>query len=136
MSLSIALMAVWFLSAEPNRQEQSGTVCVAPRSTAPPTTSSPDVPECPSDNLFLKIDNQPPIEWPRTRSVPLPALEWSQPHRVTVMCDKKPQQSFKFRFSEFADARSLCLFLNDLYQTVQLWDRKRAPWCKCEGAPR
>jgi hypothetical protein len=57
-------------------------------------------------------------------------------HRVTVMCDKQPQQSFAFRFSAFGTEPDLCLFLNDFYLTVQLWERKRAPWCKCEAVTR
>jgi hypothetical protein len=46
-----------------------------------------------------------------------------------VLCDGKPQQSFRFRFSTFKSNR-LCLFINDLYQTVQLWKLKESPWCK------
>jgi hypothetical protein len=58
-------------------------------------------------------------------------LDISARHRVVVYCDKKPQQSFSFRFSEFK-AKRLCLFLNDLYETVQLWEPSQAPWCKCK----
>jgi hypothetical protein len=50
---------------------------------------------------------------------------------VVVLCNHKPLQSFAFLFSEFK-TKELCLFLNDLYRTVQLWESKSAPWCKCK----
>jgi len=112
-------------------QEAQGLVCVAPRAKEPPTMSSPDIPPCPSDNLLIKVDDKDPFEWSRTESIALSPLDATQRHRVTILCDKKPQQSFTFRFSEFENP-NLCLLLNDMYQTVQLWERKRAPWCKCK----
>ena len=43
-----------------------------------------------------------------------------------VLCNGKPQQSFRFRFSEFK-TKELCLFINDLYQTAQLWEARKSP---------
>jgi len=48
-----------------------------------------------------------------------------------VFCDGKPQQSFTFRFAEYG-ADHLCLFINRLYQTAQLWRPREARWCKCQ----
>jgi hypothetical protein len=112
-------------------QSATGFVCVAPRPKQPPTTSSPDIPPCPSNNLAIKVDDKEAVEWSRTESLALSPLDPTRRHRVTIQCDGKPQQSFTFRFSEYQSSK-LCLFLNDFYQTVQLWERERAPWCKCK----
>jgi hypothetical protein len=79
----------------------------------------------------MKIDSQQPMAWPIKENVKIEALDVTVTHRVVVFCDGKPQQSFKFRFSEFKTSE-LCLFINDMYKTAQLWDSKGAPWCKCK----
>jgi len=79
----------------------------------------------------VKIDALQTIAWPTKKSVKIEALDVTAPHRVVVFCSGKPQQSFKFRFSDF-NSRELCLFINDLYKTVQLWESKGTPWCKCK----
>jgi hypothetical protein len=58
-------------------------------------------------------------------------LNATKQHMVTVYRGGKAQQSFSFEFSSYK-SKKLCLFLNDLYWTVQLWESKRAPWCKCK----
>jgi hypothetical protein len=58
-------------------------------------------------------------------------LDMAAKHRVVVYRAGKPQQSFGFRFSGFEENKA-CLFLNGLYWTAQLWEPKRAPWCKCK----
>jgi hypothetical protein len=45
-------------------------------------------------------------------------------HRVIVYRARKAQQSFAFRLSEFKSPTP-CLFLNDLYWTVQFWEAKQ-----------
>ena len=80
----------------------------------------------------MEIDAQPVMAWPTKKSVHID-LDVSQAHRVVVFCDGKPQQSFKFRFADFKTPK-LCLFINDLYKTVQLWESKDAPWCKCKDS--
>lgn len=64
-------------------------------------------------------------------SMTISALDLAAPHRIVVSCESKAQQSFKFRFSDFK-TRKLCLFINDLYKTAQLWNDKDCPWCKCK----
>jgi hypothetical protein len=86
---------------------------------------------CQTWNLLVKIDDMKAVSWPRNESVKIDGLDVTRRHRVTIFCDGKPQQSFGFRFSEFK-TRKLCLFLNDLYKTVQLWEDKQSPWCKCK----
>ena len=58
--------------------------------------------------------------WPTKESVKIDGLAIPGGHRVVVLCGGKPQQSFWFRFSE-SETPELCLFLNDLYKTAQLW---------------
>jgi len=107
------------------------TICVAPASLE--TIESPAAPglACPSGKLTLQIDAAEAKPWPRTSSMKINGMDPRAPHKVVVMCDGKPQQSFRFRFSEYKSG-NLCLFLNDLYGTVQLEQRSQAPWCRCD----
>jgi hypothetical protein len=124
----LALSLGFLLSPVSDAQIVQGSVCVAPVPVESPTTSAPGL-EC-SGNLSLKIDGRKGVPWPHKESLHIEHLDLAQPHRVTVLCDGKPQQSFRFRFSEFK-TKALCLFINDLYQTVQLWEARQSPWCKC-----
>jgi len=63
--------------------------------------------------------------------VKIDALDAAAAHRVVISCNGKPQQSFRFRFSDFK-TRELCLFINDFCKTAQLWESKGTPWCKCK----
>jgi hypothetical protein len=109
--------------------EESGSLCIAPAIFDPKNASAPGL-YCEAQKFSLKIDAQV-MAWPLKESVKLPGLDLKTRHRVIVFCDQKPQQSFTFRFSEY-DSNQLCVFLNDLYRTVQLWEAKRSPWCKCK----
>jgi hypothetical protein len=111
-------------------ESENGSVCVAPLPVEPPSTAATPELFCHSGNLSLKIDKQQVASWPRQESLKIESLDLTQRHRVTILCDGKPQQSFGFRFSDFK-TKQLCLFINDLYQTAQLWDSKQSPWCKC-----
>lgn len=85
---------------------------------------------CAPEKLSLKIDAKA-MSWPAKDSVRIDALDAAVRHRVVVYCGGKPQQTAGFRFSEFGTAQ-LCLYLNDLYKTVELQDVKRSPWCRCK----
>jgi hypothetical protein len=113
-------------------QSEGGTVCVAPIPENMPATSAPGL-GCASNSFSLRIDAQSIFSWPTKKSVRIDGLDLRVRHSVAVYCDGKPQQYFRFRFSEFK-ATELCLFLNDLYKTAQLWDPNQnpAPWCKCK----
>jgi hypothetical protein len=110
-------------------QQTAGTLCVAPAVMDP--DRGPMVNDCASRNFSFRIDDGPKTPWSKTSSVHIERLDLTTKHRVTVYCGGKRHQSFVFRFTDYK-SRELCLFLNDLYQTVQLWDH--GPWCKC--APR
>jgi hypothetical protein len=86
---------------------------------------------CGSGKLSLKIDDQSISPWPKTNSMKISGLDAGAKHRVVIYRAGKPQQSFRFRFSEFKENKA-CLFLNDLYWTAHLWEPKQAPWCKCK----
>ena len=113
-------------------QGETGTICVAPlpQPVDGRRGAGPESVTCSGDKFSLKIDSQRSISWPLKQSTTFTGLDLSARHRVVVLCDGKPRQSFTFRFS--GKETKLCLFLNDLYWTVQLWPDKRTPWCKCK----
>ena len=114
-------------------QTKFGAVCIAPISKdMDETRGSPGL-ICRSNGFSLRIDAHAPVSWPTKNSLKIDNLVLDAPHRVVVYCDGKQHQSFTFRFSDYKSTE-LCLFLNDLYKTVQLWDPKLqpSPWCKCE----
>jgi hypothetical protein len=125
LSLALAILAQ---SQSPAR----GSLCVAPVAQLPPATAAtPDL-FCDSGKLSLKVDDRTPQPWPRTKGITIDDLDFRARHKIVVQCDGKPQQSFRFTFSEL-ESRDLCLFINDMYQTVQLWPRHRSPKsCRCE----
>ena len=114
-------------------QSELGSLCVAPIRDAPALGEGDPEKSCALDKLSLKIDTQLAIPWSRKTSVRIQNLSLSERHRIVVMCGGKPQQSFSFRFSEFK-SKELCLFMNEFYGTVQLWESvpKQTPWCKCK----
>jgi hypothetical protein len=126
--LSVAILLSPALSAE----SSAGSVCISPIPQKPTNTSAPGL-SCDAAKLSMKIDAQQQIAWPIKDSVKIDSFDVTATHRVVVFCHGKPQQSFKFRFSDFK-ARELCLFINDMYKTAQLWSSKGAPWCKCKKA--
>jgi hypothetical protein len=110
---------------------QSGSVslCVAPNSAEPAVRCAPGL--CGSGKISLKIDDRPVLQWPKAESLKIVGLDAAARHRVVIYRASRPQQSFKFQFSDFK-SNEACLFLNDLYWTAQLWEPERAPWCKCK----
>jgi hypothetical protein len=117
-------------------QPEHGSICVAPNPEDMSQMWAANLP-CRSNKFSLSIDDQKAFAWPTKASVKIDGLDIITRHRVVVYCDGKPHQSFSFRFSEYK-ARELCLFLNDLYKTVQLSDDPKqspAPWCRC-NSPR
>ena len=125
-----AIIAVLLLCRPLVAQEKSGAICVAPIPHRPPSTAATPELFCRSGNFSLRIDSQNVITWPKDKSISVTGLDLNGSHRVVVLCDGKPHQTFKFRFSEYRVAKA-CLFLNDLYWTAQLWEPEQAPWCKC-----
>lgn len=126
--LWIFVVGVLISSALP-AEDDSGSVCLAPVILDADRSGNPSL-YCAAEKVSLKIDARvipPPIK----KSVKIVGLDPRAQHRVAVLCDRKPQQSFTFRFSEFKSTQ-LCVFLNDLYKTAQLWEPKQSPWCRCK----
>jgi len=121
-------LALFIVAACASAEPKTGSVCVAPVNRHPDATSEL---LCSSGELSLKIDDFERMAWPKQDGVKIDTLDATKRHRVVVYCNGKPQQSFTFRFSG-NKSRRLCLFLNDLYGTAQLWEAKRCPWCKCK----
>jgi hypothetical protein len=107
----------------------SASLCVAPNSDESVLRCSRGL--CDSGRISLKIDDQPLLPWPKVASVKISSLDNTTKHRVIIYRAGKPQQSFRFQFSDFKSNRA-CLFLNDLYWAAQFWEAKKAPWCKCK----
>lgn len=138
-----AMIAVMLPSAAFSQaaESETGSLCIAPVFEKPDGMSAPGL-FCESGKLSVRIDTQPVVAFPLIseqhggtyrigKSLKIDGLDTSTRHRVVVYCSGKPQQSFTFRFSDFT-TNQLCLFLNDLYKTAQLWEAKRCPWCKCK----
>lgn len=86
---------------------------------------------CDAEKYSFKMDAQPVRPWPEKESFKIENVDLAARHRVTVFCGGKAMESATFRFSEFK-TRKLCLFLNDLYWTIQIWETKGVPWCRCK----
>lgn len=135
-AVSVLLTLLW-ASSGLLAQHDSGMLCVAPF-PKPVCSASGDIClsgaqgfSCASGNVSLKVDSRKAVSWPKKKSMSLAGLGLDERHRVVLLCDGKPQQSFKFRFSELKNNKA-CLFVNDLYGWVQLWDLdQHTPWCKC-----
>ena len=115
-------------------QSPVGSVCVAPvpkgwKSQAPPSGIS-----CEASKITLSIDGKAARKWPQSTSLLIEDLELTQRHQVVVSCNGKPQQSFRFGFpraNSKSNSKKMCLFLNDLYNTVNLW-RDETALCECQ----
>jgi hypothetical protein len=125
-AIFLTLMAVRAFAAA----AETGTVCVAPTPAIQDPRSAPGM-FCRSGKLSFKIDSDNADLFSHSKSLKIEGLETGIRHRVVIYCNDKPQQSFTFRFSDFEN-QDLCLFINDLYKTAQLWESKRCPWCKCK----
>jgi hypothetical protein len=123
---AIARASILLLLLSPifSAEAQRGSICIAPLPKGAPITAATPELACPSGQFSLKIDNRQTVSWSSKDSIKIDDLDLGTQHRVAVSCNGKPHQSFRFRFSEFK-SRDLCLFLNDLYQTAQLWENER-----------
>jgi hypothetical protein len=119
------LVCTAFLSVSTRLLAQggSGMICVAPY---PKPVCSGDVClsgaqgfYCASGNVTLEVDSRKPVPWPKQESMSLAGLALDVSHRVVLLCDGKPKESFKFRFSELKRNKA-CLSVNELYGWVQL----------------
>ncbi len=129
LGAAVFIFAACLMCSSQSAESDSASLCVAPNSDESVVRCAPGL--CGSGKISFKVDDQPVLPWPKVESTKISGLDAVAKHRVVIYRAGKPQQSFRFRFSEFKENRA-CLFLNDLYWTAQLWDPKRAPWCKCK----
>ncbi len=98
----VALLVAILVTSAFSAESESGSVCVAPVPEKPDKLFSPDAGiVCKPEKLSLRIDTQPAVSWPLNKSVKINALDSTTRHRVVILCDGKPQQSFTFWFSPF-----------------------------------
>jgi hypothetical protein len=127
----VALLVAILVTSAFSAESESGSVCVAPAPEKPDSMLSPDAGiVCKPEKLSLRIDTQPAVSWPTDKSLKINALDSTTRHRVVVLCDGKPRQSFTFWFSSFKTT-ALCLFIGG-YDTLRLREVKECPWCKCK----
>ena len=127
ITLLIALLACPAFSDEAAR----GSLCVASLGLEPLTNRFK---LCGSGNLSFRIDARQTIPWPRKESLKIEDLDLTKSHLAVAMCDGKPVQSARFKFSEY-ETDKLCLTFDeeaDGYEGLRLWNAKHAPWCKCK----
>ena len=111
-------------------QKEEGSVCIAPVVREAVLFNSDPNNACDADRIRVKVGVGPVNRRPRKGSLKISNLDPNGTHQVVISCGSKRAQSFKFRFSDFK-TKHLCLFLNDLYGWVQIWEDNHAPWCKC-----
>jgi hypothetical protein len=113
-------------------QSPRGVLRIAPISNQAATTCAPGL--CGSAPLSFRIDSGAMQAWPKDHPLVFEETSIDEPHRATVYRAEKAQQSFFFRFSDYR-SHDVCLFLNDLYWTAQLWETHSAPWCRKSAVP-
>jgi hypothetical protein len=131
---NFAAVIVIFMSLYANSQQpETGTVCVASRVDDPFWKEEPRLSngQVNTHGLRLRIDKQPPVEWPVSKGLEISGLDINERHLFVVLSKAgKPIESLRFSFSGYRSSH-LCLSY-DGYQGIGLNDLSRGtPWCKC-----
>ena len=130
LCMALAALAI---AAPLAAEEPTGTarVCVAP---APPAGSMSLAFEGrvrPDLDYRVRFSAGAWLEIPKSKGF-WHTLPLGRRHLVETEEGGQRHASFYFRFEQYEPADDLCLFLNDLYNTWQLWPwRKTGPWCSC-----
>ena len=133
---SVGALLILFL-ARTGTAPEYGTVCIASRADDPFRGQIiPPRGEVSSGGLRVRIDREPPAEWPQRRSLEIGALDLKDRHLLAVLdVHGKPVESMWFRFSDFKTVH-LCMAY-DGYQGIGLQDDgRRTPWCRCKEQDR
>ena len=80
---------------------------------------------------MVRVDKREPIRWPHNKPLLVQNLGMEDNHLVVLTSDGKQIRSFRFKFSDYHDAK-LCVYF-DGYQGVQLGNRRDALWCKVKN---
>jgi len=87
-------------------------------------------------NYSVQIDERQPIPLSTSKSQWVDGLDLATNHSVAIRIDGKTVESFVFDFGQFefrkVNKPDVCLFMNSLYFTWQLWRVERTgEWCEC-----
>ncbi|MGD0761246.1 MAG: hypothetical protein ABR921_20300 [Candidatus Sulfotelmatobacter sp.] len=129
VAVLILFVGLSFASAAQTTPIEGGSICVLPNSPEAPTRISPGGDYNP-DSLTVGVDAGSTIRWPHKKRVLIDGLDLRTSHLVVLTSDSKRIKSFRFKFSEYHDAR-LCMYF-DGYQGVQLESPLVAYWCKAK----
>jgi hypothetical protein len=128
-----ALLLIFLAQPAFSFEKDAGSICVdpLPKPIEGRRAAGRGSVRCDAEKYSFKIDAQPLRPWPKKEAIKIENVDMAAHHRVTVFCGGKAMESATFHFSEIK-TRRLCLFLNDLYWTIQIWEAKSAPWCRCK----
>jgi hypothetical protein len=93
----------------------------------------------PRPDYSVQIGNGPVVPFPHSpkgmgAGILITGIPVAGSYLVRIRHQGKPLESFRFQFRD-EDRGRLCLFLNALYLTWQLWPAERyPPACTCNGA--
>ena len=116
-----------------------GRVCLAP--LIKETAKQETVPwqrlgDSDSTNYSVRVDERHVVSLSLVKASWIRDLDLNSEHSLVILADGNPVESFKFRFDDvnFRDPTrpDLCLFVNSLYLTWQLWRvEQTGDWCPC-----
>jgi hypothetical protein len=130
----ILVLLSWLAVASFGDERETGTLCLAPLRNAPIAIYPPSgrSPFCLiTGKAKVKIDNRQSLDWPNDKELKIAGLDLAGPHRIVIVCDGKPVQTFRFRFSQ-KDNKRVCLLINDFYGWAQFFEPKGALGCPCK----
>jgi len=94
-------------AASPETSSNLGSICVLPNSPERPTRFSPGGEYNPY-TFTVRVDKRRSILWPHEKPLFIENLDMQDDHLVVLTSDGKRIQSFRFKFSDYNDAK-LCV---------------------------
>lgn len=128
-----ALLGVFLAQPAFSLEKEAGSICIdpLPKPIEGRRVVGRGSVRCDAEKYSFKIDAQPLRPWPEKEAIKIENVDMAAYHRVTVFCGSKAMEAAGFDFSG-VKSKKLCLFLNDLYWTIQIWESKSVPWCRCK----
>lgn len=140
LTVTAALSAATFALAKTPlpQQPSAGRMCLAPLPTPAKGQGAPwrAVGNDNLTNYVVRVDRQKPVPLSLSAASWISGLDLEVRHSVSIRADEKVLESFDVQFDQvsFRDKSrpDLCLFVNSLYLTWQLWPVERTgEWCPC-----
>jgi hypothetical protein len=118
--------------------EDNGRICLAPL-PVPREGIRPPWHELSENGLvdyFVKVDNRDPVQLSKSEVSWISNLSVDESHKLIVLENSVPKESFTFNFGQYEfkhfTKKDLCLFVNNLYLTWQLYKvEQTGNWCPC-----